>query len=54
MLGELEQRQRAFDVDLVRGDRRKFGPRRQQRGEVENQIDLELGHQPFEQGLIGD
>ena len=53
-LRELEQRQRALDVDLVRGDRRELGARRQQRREVEDQIDLELGEHALEQGAVGD
>ena len=48
VLRELEQVQRAFDVDLVRRDRRELGARREQRREMEDQIDLELRHQAFE------
>ena len=49
VLRELEQVQRAFDVDLVRRHRRELGARRQQRGEVKHQLDLELGEDPLEQ-----
>ena len=54
LLRELEQRQRALDVHLVRGDRRELGPRREQRREVEDQIDLELGQHALEQVGVGD
>ena len=53
-LRELEQRQRALDVDLVRGDRRELGPGGQQRGEVEDEIDLELREHALEQVGVGD
>ena len=49
VLRELEQVQRALDVDLVRRDRRELGARREQRREMEDQIDLELGHHALEQ-----
>ena len=45
VLRELEQPERAFDVDLVRRDRRELRARREQRREVEDQIDLEFRHQ---------
>ena len=48
------RRQRPFDVDLVRGHRRELGARRQQRREMEDQIDLELRHQALEQRLVDD
>ena len=48
-LRELEQLQRALDVDLVRQRRRELAARREQRREVEDQIDLELGEQALEQ-----
>ena len=54
VLGELEQRQRAIDVDLVRGDRRELGACREQRGQVKDQIDFELGQDALEQRRIGD
>ena len=54
MLRELQQVQRAFDVDLVRRNRRELRPRREQRRQVEDQVDLELRHEPLEQRLVGD
>ena len=47
--GELEQVQRALDVHVMRGHRREFRAARQQRGEVKNQVHLELGKNPLEQ-----
>ena len=54
VLRELEQVERAVDVDLVRGDRRELRARRQQRGEVEDQLDPELGEHAFEHAAIED
>ena len=54
VLRELEQLQRALDVDLVRGDRRELGARREQRREVKDEIDLELGQHALEQVAVGD
>ena len=54
VLRELEQLQRAFDVDVMRGDRRELGARRQQRGEVEDEIDFELRQDALEQVGVGD
>ncbi len=48
-LRELEQVERALDVDLVRGDRRELGARREQRRQVEDGVDLELGQDALEQ-----
>jgi hypothetical protein len=53
-LRELQQRQRAFDVHLMRGDRRELGSRRQKRGKVEDQIDFEFGEDPIEQRGVGN
>ena len=54
VLRELEQPERALDVDLMRGDRRELGARREQRGQVEDQIHLEFGHQTFQDGVVED
>jgi hypothetical protein len=54
VLRKLQQVQRPLDVDLVRGDRREFGSRRQQRRQVEDAVDLELGEHPLEQADIGN
>ena len=48
-LRELQQGQRAVDVDVMRGDRRELGARGEQRREVEDQIDFELGQHALEQ-----
>ena len=53
-LRELEQVERALDVDVMRGHRRELGPRRQQRREMEHAIDLELGEHAIEQVGVGD
>jgi hypothetical protein len=53
-LGELEQRQRAFHVHLVGRHRRELRPRREQGGQVEDQVDLELGQDALEQRRIQD
>ena len=53
-LCELEQVQRAFDVDLVRGDGGEFGAGGEQRGEMEDAIDFELGEDAIEQPLVED
>src|SRR5207245_1256680 len=54
LLRELEQIQRSLDVDVMRGDRRELGPGREERGEVEDTIDLELGEDPLEEAGVGD
>ena len=54
VLGELEQAQRAVDVHLVRGHRRELGARREQRSQMQDQVDLELREHPLEEGRIGD
>jgi hypothetical protein len=53
-LRELEEPQRALDVDLVGGQRRELGAGGQQRGEVEDEIHLELGEHPLEQCRVCD
>ena len=53
-LGELEQGQRAFDVDMVRRDGRELRARGQERRKVKDPVDLELRHHAFEQPAIGD
>ena len=50
-LRELEQVERALDVDLVRGHRRELGARREQRREMKDQFDLELGEDALEELL---
>ena len=50
--GQPQQVQRALDVDLVRGLGRELGPRRQERGQVEDRVDLELAREPLEQALV--
>ena len=52
LLRELQQVQRALDVDLMRRHRRELGPRGEQRREVEDAVDLELGEDAFEQARI--
>ena len=37
---------------MVRGHRGELGSRRQQRGKVKNQVDLELGKDPFQQAGV--
>ena len=54
MLRELEQIQRALDVDLVSRHRREFGSGGQQRGQVEDQLDPEFRQHPFEETAIQD
>ena len=54
VLGELEQAQGPLDVHLVRGDRRELRARREQRGEMEDEIDFEFRHHPLEQRAIRD
>src|SRR5262249_20325898 len=49
---ELQQIERALDVDLVRGDRRKLRACGQQRGEVKNQVNFGLGEDALERGLV--
>ena len=52
VLRELQQVQRALDVDLVRRERRELRARGEQRREVEDQLDLELGEHALEQRPI--
>ena len=47
--GRTRARQRAFDVDVVRRHRRELAARREQRGEVEDAIDLVFGEDAVEQ-----
>ncbi len=54
LLRELEQVERAFDVDVMRRNRRELGARGEERGEVEHAVDLELGEDPLEQAGVGD
>jgi hypothetical protein len=54
MLRELEEPQRAFDVDFMRSDWREFGARRQERRQVKDKIDLELREHPLENPFVGD
>ena len=49
LLRELEQVERALDVDVMRGDRRELGARREQRGEMEHAVHLELREHAIEQ-----
>ena len=53
-LRELQEVERAFDVDVMRGDRRELGARREQRREVKHPVDLELGQHAVEQARVGD
>src|SRR5262249_41161038 len=53
-LRELEQVQRPFDVDMMRGDRRELRARRQQGREVEDAVDLELREDAIEHRGVGD
>jgi hypothetical protein len=52
VLGELEQHERALHVDVMRTDRRELGACRQKGCEMEHEIHLELGQNPFEQPRI--
>ena len=53
-LRELEQGQRAIDVHVMRGDRRELRSRREQRREMEDEIDLELREHALEQVGVGN
>ena len=53
-LRELEQVQRSFDVDMVGRDRRELRARRQERREMENAIDFELGEDAIEERDVGN
>ena len=53
-LRELEQVQRALDVDLVRRHRRELGARREERRQVKHELDLKLGQYSFEDAAIED
>ena len=48
VLRKLQQVERSADVDLVCGDRRELGPRRQQGCEMKDQLDLKLREDPLE------
>src|SRR6187399_934892 len=52
LLRELEQVERAFDVDMMRRNRCELGSRGEERGEVEHAVDLELGEDPLEQAGV--
>jgi len=54
VLRELEQVQRALDVDVMRRNRRELGTRREQRSQVDDEIDLEFRKNPLEEVGIGD
>ena len=54
VLRELEQVERALDVDLVRRQRGELRAGGEQRREVEHQLDLILGEHPLEQRPIED
>src|SRR5207253_848828 len=54
VLRELEQVQRPFDVDVMRGDRRELRTRREERREMKNALDFELGEDALEQIQVGD
>ena len=54
LLRELEQVQRALDVHVMRGHRRELGPRREQRREMKDAVDLELGEHPIEERAVSD
>ena len=53
-LRELEQVQRAFDVDLMRRDRRELRSRGQERREMKDELDLELGEHALEHAAVED
>ena len=53
-LGELEQIERPFDVDMMSRHRRELRARGQQRGEMEDAIDFELGEDAIQQAHVGD
>ena len=52
VLRKLEQIERPFDVDLVRGDGRELRARRQERCEVKHQLHLELGEDALEHAPV--
>jgi hypothetical protein len=53
-LRELEQRQRAVDVDVVSAEGRELGASREERRQVKDEVDLELSEQTIEQAGVGD
>jgi hypothetical protein len=53
-LRELEHADHAFDVHQVRGGGRELAARREQRGQVENEVHLELGQDALEQVVVED
>ena len=54
LLGELEQVERPLHVHVVRTDRGELGAGGQQRREVEDVLDLELGQDAFKKARVGD
>ena len=54
VLRELEQVERALDIDHVRRQRRELGAGREQRGKMEHQLDLIIGEHALEQRTIED
>src|SRR5207249_4113116 len=53
-LGEFQQVDGAFDVDLVGRRRREFAARREQGGEVEDEVDFIFGEHAVEQLGVED
>jgi len=51
---EFQQVQRALDVHMMRRHRGELGPRRQQRGQMKNQVDLELREDALEDVRVED
>ena len=54
MVRELQEVQRAVDVHLVGAHRRELRARRQQRGQMEDQIDFELREDALEKPAVDD
>ena len=53
-LRELQQVERALHVDLVRRARRELRTRREQRRQMEDQVDFELSEDALERRLVED
>jgi hypothetical protein len=53
-LRELEEVERPLDVDVMSRHRGEFGPRRQQRGEMKDELDLELRQDAIEHVGVGN
>ena len=54
MLRKFQEIQRAFHVDVMRGDRGELRPGRQQGCKMKDAIDLELGQDAIQQARVGN